>query len=213
MNDYTEDKIIQKNEESCSLSIKLQSEDSSSNNEDEVAFSSKLIKTVFESKTNKLNKDSNSKNYDSGELKIKKSYTLFDSRELSKPKSKYLKSLEFLSTDQGSIKVNNYNSHKKKYSIFKLIEKDKKLKKDIFQLYDTRSDKEQKKERTDAYGNIINRKNRKKVKVSFVDKISSQKLANIIDIESFKKYNYIEGMPKEEKMNNLTTFCQCCTII
>ena len=57
-----------------------------------------------------------------------------------------------------------------------------------------------KKERLDFYGNVIEKKNKKKVKVSFIDIVTSQPLVNVIDIESFKNYNYIEGMHDEEKL-------------
>ena len=69
----------------------------------------------------------------------------------------------------------------------------------------------EKKERTDIYGNVISKKNKKKVKVSFIDKVTTQNLVNVIEIESFKNYNYIFGMPKEEKIDK-TTNCQCCLI-
>ena len=69
-------------------------------------------------------------------------------------------------------------------------------------------------ERRDYFGNIIKKKNRKKIKVSFVDEINKNKhLAEIIDIESYKKYNYIFGMPSEDNYNqNLKTNCQCCIV-
>ena len=39
-----------------------------------------------------------------------------------------------------------------------------------------------------------------------------QPLVNVIDIESFKKYNFIIGMPKEDniKSTNVNSNCQCC---
>ena len=68
-------------------------------------------------------------------------------------------------------------------------------------------------ERRDVYGNLINKKNRRKVRVTFADEIKEDKpLASVINIESFKKYNYIFGMPNEDIINkNLKTNCQCCT--
>ena len=70
-------------------------------------------------------------------------------------------------------------------------------------------------ERRDAFGNIITKKNKRKIKVSFVDEINKeQPLANIIDIENFKKFNLIIGMPKEEhiKKDSFSSECQCCNI-
>ena len=54
------------------------------------------------------------------------------------------------------------------------------------------------------------------MKVSFIDEIhEDQPLAKIIDIESFKKYNFIVGMPKEEHIKGThinASNCQCCLI-
>ena len=51
--------------------------------------------------------------------------------------------------------------------------------------------------------------NKKNVKVSFIDKVTTQPLVNVIPIECFRNYNYIDGMPKEEKTDNKAN-CQCC---
>ncbi len=69
-------------------------------------------------------------------------------------------------------------------------------------------------ERRDVYGNLICKKNRRKVRVTFADEIEEEKpLASVIDIESYKKYNYIFGMPKVDTINkNITTNCQCCNV-
>ena len=69
-------------------------------------------------------------------------------------------------------------------------------------------------ERRDVYGNLICKKNRRKVRVTFADEIDEDKpLASVIDIESYKNYNYIFGMPKEDTINkNISTNCQCCIL-
>ncbi len=69
-------------------------------------------------------------------------------------------------------------------------------------------------ERRDYYGNEIKKKNKRRIKVSFLDEIQENKpLAEIINIESFKKYNYIFGMPSEANFNkNIKTNCQCCMV-
>ena len=76
-----------------------------------------------------------------------------------------------------------------------------------------------KNERKDVYGVPINRRNRKKIKVTFSDTINSanskngkNQLAEIIPIVSYKKYNYIEGIPREEDLANNKSTCQCCLI-
>lgn len=76
-----------------------------------------------------------------------------------------------------------------------------------------------KNERKDVYGVPINRRNRKKIKVTFSDTLNSvnskngkNQLAEIIPIVSYKKYNYIEGFPREEDMATNKSTCQCCLI-
>ena len=147
---------------------------------------------------------------------------LFRTDSLQKSDSK--KASEQLSTSRGSdkgsfIKVRNYHSPRKRYSIFRLIEKDKRYKKDINSLFldpkknNSKNENEKVKERTDIYGNIINKKNKRKVKVSFIDKVTEQPLAKVIEIKSYKNFNYIEGMPKEEKSGKVKTTCVCCSIL
>jgi hypothetical protein len=127
---------------------------------------------------------------------------------------------EAISTDRGTerdsvIKIRNNHSHRKRYSVFKLVEKDKRYKKDLNTIFlDQKKVNETaiKKERTDIYGNIINKQNKKKVKVSFVDKVHNKPLVNVIEIKSYKKFNYIEGMPKEREVNKVDTRCVCCLI-
>ena len=73
-------------------------------------------------------------------------------------------------------------------------------------------------ERTDRNGTVINKKNRKKVKISFIDQVDKhKKLVTEVKIESFKKYNIILGMPKEDyydgnDKNNSKCSCICLII-
>ena len=69
--------------------------------------------------------------------------------------------------------------------------------------------KNKKKTRLDTYGNKINKENKKNVHIRFLDNIPSNKLIEIIPIESFKKLNIIEKIPK----NELISLCsECCQI-
>ena len=225
MNDNSQENVTHK-EESKPFAIKLQEQESidssnnsqNSQNEDDLYFSSNFLisKSDFCSKTIQPNSNSNNKLdiFDSEDILLKKK-NLFNTTCLQKSDNKEIS--EGISTDQGSvIKVRNYNSPRKRYSVFKLIEKDKRNKKDLSPFFVKKKEDEspvpEKKERTDIYGNIINKKNKKKVKVSFVDDVTNQPLTNVIDIESYKKYNYIFGIPKEEKLNNITSNCVCCIV-
>ena len=68
--------------------------------------------------------------------------------------------------------------------------------------------REEKKYRKDKNGTEINKKNRRKVKISF-----GEPFVNITPIESFKKYNIVLGIPKGEKYYNGRDDCKCCLII
>ena len=205
------------------LEIKVESSISSNNsqNDGDIFFSSNLIsklsKSNIETKipaTSRTFHDSDSKEkglFDSEDICIQKK-NLFDLNNTPITKSEYKKPNDALSTEPGSIKVKNIKSPNKRYSVFKLIEKDKKFKKDPLFIEPKKEGESPKKQRRDIYGNVINKKNKRKIKISFIDKVANQPLADIIDIECFRKYNYLEGIPKEEKLKNINTNCQCCSI-
>jgi len=104
---------------------------------------------------------------------------------------------------------NNKISLKKKHLILKMVEKDKSPKKQNHFYEPTEDFKIIKNERKDVYGTEINVKNKKKVKVSFKDEITFQPLVQFINIESYKKYNFLYGTIKD--CDN-TAKCQCCSI-
>ena len=186
-----------------------------SQNEDGIFFSSNslLIGSNFICKTNPNQTNKKGKIFESIDLNIKKK--LFSSEIVHKSDNK--KSSEAISTEPNSIKVKNFNNQTKKFSIITLIEKEKRSRKDLNRFINTNNEIEKKEEsikkeeRRDIYGNIISKKNKKNVKVSFIDKVTTQPLTNIIDKECFKKYNYIYGLPKEEKMEK-NIDCKCCII-
>ena len=201
---------INKKDEAKPLLIKLQSLDNSSISseiEDRIVFSSKnLRKYGYGINTTRTYHNLNNKEiFDTEDIYIQKR-NLFGSGVSPISKSELKKSNDVLSTEPSLIKVKNYKSPSKKYSVFKLIEKDKKRKfKPHFIEENKEIEKKPKKIRMDIYGNIINKKNRKKIKISFIDNVTNQPLANVINIESYKNYNYIDGIPKEEKMDNISS--------
>ena len=217
MTEISEEDVNTKNDVKFSIKLKgsLDSSDSSQN-DDDIFFSSNFLMNSnnnFICKTVQSQRNKKSL-FDSEDLYIKKK--LFSS-EVQKSDNK--KSSDAKSTEPVSIKVKNFNSPKKKYSIFKLIEKEKRSKKDLNKysfINEKEKEKEiktspEKKERLDIFGNVISKKNKKNVRISFIDKVTSQPLVNIVEIESFKNYNYIFGMPKEQKIDKSTN-CQCCLI-
>jgi hypothetical protein len=62
--------------------------------------------------------------------------------------------------------------------------------------------------RLDTCGNEINRKNKKKVHITFLDTIPTKKLTEIIPIQSYKQYNIIEKIPDQDLYYN-----KCCIIL
>ena len=200
------------------LLLKLKPSLDSSNNsqkEEELFFSSNclIMNSNYICKTNPNQATKKGKIFESMDLNIKKK--LFSSENANKSDNK--KSSEAVSTEPNSIKVKNFNFQKKKFSVIKLVEKGKRSRKDCNRFIIQKNEIEEKedsnknKERRDIYGNIISKKNKKNIKVSFIDKVTVQPLVNFIDIECFKKYNYIYGMPKEEKIEK-TANCKCCII-
>lgn len=133
---------------------------------------------------------------------------------------KYIKNkLNPLLTEPDSFILSNPQSpRKKKFAVFKMVEKSKYKKYFDTPTHPKETKKEEEsqtgRERRDAYGNLINKKNKRKVKVSFIDEIEEEKpFASVTNIESYKKYNYILGYPSEQNFNkNVRTNCQCCLV-
>ena len=71
---------------------------------------------------------------------------------------------------------------------------------------------EPKKPRYDNYGNVINKKNKKMVHIAFADELSEKSITEEIQIESFKKFNYVKGLPQEDLFGPSNAFNKCCNI-
>ena len=68
--------------------------------------------------------------------------------------------------------------------------------------------KSRSKERKDTYGNIINKDNKKNFHIRFLDNLPSNKLIEIIPIESFKEFNIVEDIPNREIILNCSNCCK-----
>ena len=208
MDDSSED-IVQKTEQKpFRIQLKSSLDNSSQNDDEDIYFpTNSILKLKTEIKSS-INIPRRKKLFDSEDSDIKKN--LFGSENMQKSDNK--KSSEGLSTEPTSFIVKNLNSPRKRYSVIKMVEK-KKRKDSIFtnKIVETKDDQSYKKERRDFYGNVIKKKNKKKVKVSFIDIVTSQPLVDYINIESFKNYNFIEGMPREDCTVKKAE-CVCCLI-
>ena len=191
------------------FSLKLKPSIDSSNesqNEEEIFFSSNclLIHSNFTSKTNSNSNHTTKKRnfFDSIDNVLKKK--LFSS-DFGQNQNLIKKNSEAKSTEPTSIRVKNFHTPKKRFSIFKLVEKGKKNKKDksIFFQKTEKEELPEKKERTDIYGNVISKKNKKNVKVSFIDKVTRQPLANVVEIECFKNIIIYMVYRKKKKLIKL----------
>ena len=163
--------------------------------------------TVFTSKEEQIN--SNNENISNG----------IDNKQINFTKRENI----------NNIKTKSKN-HKEKIMLLlsQENEKSKITKKESFTpVINIETQKNEKIERMDRYGTVINKKNRKKIKVTFIDEINNNnncnnnnnnknnKLISVIKIESFKKYNIILGMPKEDYYlgnNKNISICKCCVI-
>lgn len=91
--------------------------------------------------------------------------------------------------------------------------KRKEKKENIFSIRPTKLGMD-KKIRKDRGGVIINKANRRKIKITFADEIEDEPLIDVVMIESFKKYNVMQGMPKEDLYlgGRTEARCNCCGI-
>ncbi len=69
-------------------------------------------------------------------------------------------------------------------------------------------------QRKDAFGTIINHKNKTKIKVTFKDKLDENViLAEIIDVENYKEHNKLNtAIPLEDVYIKDETCCSNCNI-
>ena len=178
-----------------------------SNNEEEIIKSNIINNIILPNPQKSASNKLISRNYDDNDLNTR-SLKLYSKSKINS-----------MSTDPDSNMGFHSPSPKKskKFAFFKMVGKSKNKKKiSGFQSnYEKKIEEEETgRERRDAFGNIITKKNKKKIKVSFTDQINENNpLITVIDIESFKKYNYIYGMPSEEIIHkNVSSKCQCCLI-
>ena len=114
--------------------------------------------------------------------------------------------------------LSKYATSKKLLIIFKNSEKCKNGKKETInesfkQLKKNEIESpEQKKLRFDNFGNIINKKNKKIVHIVFKDQINEKSIIEEIQIESFKKFNFIERLNNDVYNPNQDPFHKCCII-
>ena len=200
-----DDMILKTEPKPFLIQLKPSLDNSSQNDDDDIYFSTNCLLKLKSDNKSLPNKK---KLFDSEDTYVKKNLFISDSAQ----KSDIKKSSEVLSTEPTSFTVKNYNSPKKKY-VIKMVEKKKRNERILFtnKIVETKETENKKKERLDFYGNVIKKKNKKKVKVSFIDNVTSHPLVEYINIECFKNFNYIEGMPKENvKVANAE--CVCCFI-
>ena len=224
-NNILENKLNQNefNSEQKQFDLKENSLESSSNSiQDDVYFTLNCLssKSVSERKnsTTKAILNSNDKALFNSEDMFLQKNNLFGTNVSRNYKNENQQSNELLSTDPNSVKVKKFRKSRSR-KVLKLIEKSKNKndkRQSIYsvQMFESKKEIEvpHKTQRRDIYGNVIDKKNKKKVKISFVDKVTNQPLVEVIEIESYRNYNYIYGMPKEEKIAKITSKCECCFI-
>ena len=200
-----DDMILKTEPKPFMIQLKPSLDNSSQNDDDDIYFSTNCLLKLKSDNKSLPNKK---KLFDSEDTYFKKNLFISDSAQ----KSDIKKSSEVLSTEPTSFTVKNYNSPKKKY-VIKMVEKKKRNERILFtnKIVETKETENKKKERLDFYGNVIKKKNKKKVKVSFIDSVTSQPLVDVINIESFKNFNFIEGMPSEDGTVKKAE-CVCCLI-
>jgi hypothetical protein len=110
-----------------------------------------------------------------------------------------------------SKKLSPISKHKNKKKKLLFLEEKNKYKSPKKSLFEDERKEEKKEEekvyRKDKNGVPICKKNKKKVKISF-----ERPFEIITPIESYKKYNILLGMPKDENFNEKLGECQCCSL-
>ena len=169
----------------------------------------------------------NLSNHDSGDEEIIRNKLIMSKNELDFPSNLYLNSNEINPTkkqDTLAFSLSPIKKGRKKNVLLDIMQKSKKSnapkRSVIFLENELKLKKENEKNvRKDGYGVPINRRNRKKIKVTFTDTLNSvnsknekNQLAEIIPIASYKKYNYIEGLTRDEDIATNKSTCQCCLI-
>ena len=130
------------------------------------------------------------------------------------PKIKKFSKFKINKNDKSTIRK---NSTSKLLNILKNSEKskNKSIKKESIDEINKKLkiESEQKKLRYDNFGNIINKKNKKIVHIVFKDDITEKPIIEEIQIESFKKFNFIDQLTTEESLNPVKSpFQKCCII-
>lgn len=113
-----------------------------------------------------------------------------------------------ISTNSNNVNINNnilvINKFNPQKSINKSFNETEKSGNPNFDTEDPNSPKKRKERK----GNEINRHTKNQFHVTFIDKISKKRLADIVDIESYKEYNITEEIPSNSGKKN-----SCCIII
>ena len=179
-------------------------ENNNYNSSDNLVISHRKNKYLYSNNLNMNDNDNNNDNNDKCD-KINNSLNNIIN------KKEYLYKVNHTNDDKDNLYKRSSFSPSKKRKKFVLEEKKKNRgpRKSIYTIEHKEEVKEdEKKYRKDKNGTEICKKNKKKVKIGF-----EEPLVNIIPIESFKRYNIMLGLPKEEKYYNGRDDCRCCLII
>ena len=177
------------------------------NSSDNVVISHCKNKYLYSNNLNMNDNDNNNNNNDNNDKCDKINNSLNNIIN----KKEYLYKVDNTNEDKDNLYKRSSFSPMKKRKKFVLEEKKKNrgAKKSLYAVEHKEQIKEDKKKcRKDKNGTEICRKNKKKVKIGF-----EEQFVNIIPIESFKRYNIVLGLPKEEKYYNGSDDCRCCLII
>jgi len=116
-----------------------------------------------------------------------------NSSNIQKIETKKKTKINMINLQEKNKLIENNNSNENKFIV---IKKEEKKKKRI---------------RTDHYGNEIKHQNKQIIKVTFADEIYNRPLEEVVNIQSFKEFNIVYGMPKERDVfgKNKSTCCSC----
>lgn len=111
-----------------------------------------------------------------------------------------------------SILPSNIDTIKRKRSIPVIQQKNKRKTGSPHKISSTTKEKNSiklKSLRKDRNGNDITSKNKKQVKVTFIDLVTSEPFANITPVESYKEYNTVDRPLREDVYVKTVATCAC----
>ena len=195
------------------LDLEYSSNKGNDNEQSQLKNNTLLLNNVNNNDNNNINNNNDNNNNDNNNNNVNKNYlyvnVINEKKSNNSENTPNSKSRNLLSPNPNQLTNRGKFSTKPSNEMTKIIFKEPPK----FLAIKKEDNKNKKAKRTDRNGIEICKKNKKKIKVTFIDKIDeNQPFEDIIDIQSIKKYNVCYGLPKGDKYIKETVCCSCIII-